>query len=208
MRPKAEQTRFTPPALDTAWLPDDLLPCVEFHGHLCPGLVIGYCATKLAMQRLGIGRAEDEELIAIVENDSCAVDAVQVLTGCTFGKGNLKFLDHGKMAFTFATRRDGRSVRLLYRPQLLPKGQTMPEEHQRAWTIKQLLTHDRLELFEIQDDVLCELPPRAQCYETIWCDACGERTMATRIETIDEKKLCAACRDQTLPIQSNERKPE
>ena len=68
-------------------IPKDLAMAVEFHGHLCPGLTIGYLAAKVGLERLGIGRAEDEELIAIVENDSCAVDAVQVLTGCTFGKG-------------------------------------------------------------------------------------------------------------------------
>ena len=85
-------------------LPDDLKTCVEFHGHLCPGVVIGYCTAKLGMRELSARRAGDEELIAIVENDTCAVDAIQVLTGCTFGKGNLFFRDHGKMVFTFATR--------------------------------------------------------------------------------------------------------
>jgi formylmethanofuran dehydrogenase subunit E len=28
----------------------------------------------------------------------CAVDAIRFLTGCTFGKGNLVHLDHGKNA--------------------------------------------------------------------------------------------------------------
>ena len=32
-----------------------------------------------------------------------AVDAVQVLTGCTFGKGNLIYRPTGKMAFSFLT---------------------------------------------------------------------------------------------------------
>jgi len=85
-------------------LPDDLKQCVAFHGHLCPGLVIGYCAAKLGMRLLAADRSADEELIAIVENDTCAVDAIQALTGCTFGKGNLFFQDHGKMVFTFAVR--------------------------------------------------------------------------------------------------------
>ena len=55
-------------------IPEDLAKAVEFHGHLCPGLVMGYLASKLGLRRIGAGRAEDEELIAIVENDSCAVD--------------------------------------------------------------------------------------------------------------------------------------
>jgi len=37
---------------------------------------------------LGENRAEDEEIVAVVETDACGADAIQVRTGCTFGKGN------------------------------------------------------------------------------------------------------------------------
>ncbi len=76
---------------------------VEFHGHACPGLALGYRAALFALETLG-KRAADEELVAIVENNSCAVDAVQLLTGCTFGKGNLIFRDYGKQVYTFVKR--------------------------------------------------------------------------------------------------------
>jgi formylmethanofuran dehydrogenase subunit E len=75
-------------------LEPDLAEVIRFHGHMCPGLAIGYRAAKIAMERLGSWRAEDEELVAIVENDSCSVDAIQWITGCTFGKGNFFFRDH------------------------------------------------------------------------------------------------------------------
>ncbi len=38
----------------------------------------------------------------------CGVDAIQVLTGCTYGKGNLIHRDLGKMAFSFYRRTDGK----------------------------------------------------------------------------------------------------
>ena len=41
---------------------------------------------------------------SIVENDSCSVDAIQVVTGCTMGKGNLIFKDYGKHVYTFINR--------------------------------------------------------------------------------------------------------
>ena len=47
-----------------------------------------------------------------MENDSCAVDAIQVVTGCTFGKGNLIFFDFGKQSYTFASRDSGEAVRV------------------------------------------------------------------------------------------------
>ena len=54
---------------------------IEFHGHACPGLAIGYRVANLALKELGL-RAKDEELVAIVENNSCAIDAIQfVRTG-------------------------------------------------------------------------------------------------------------------------------
>ncbi len=67
---------------------DDLKKVIAFHGHICPGVAYGYRVAREAIKQLG-RKAKDEELVAIVENDSCAVDAIQVLTGCTFGKGNL-----------------------------------------------------------------------------------------------------------------------
>ena len=59
---------------------------IQFHGHDCPGLAMGYRMATVAMDKLDSFRAEDEEIVAIVENDACGVDALQCVTGCTFGK--------------------------------------------------------------------------------------------------------------------------
>ncbi|MFQ5904802.1 MAG: FmdE family protein, partial [Candidatus Binatia bacterium] len=85
---------------------------VSFHGHLCPGLSLGIKMANRAMELLGVERASDEELVAVVEMDNCAVDGIQLITGCTFGKGNLIFRDYGKVAATFFHRAANRSVRL------------------------------------------------------------------------------------------------
>ena len=77
--------------------------CVEFHGHQCPGLAIGFRASEIAACELGekMSALRDEEIVCVTENDACGVDAVQVITGCTIGKGNLIYRPTGKMAFTF-----------------------------------------------------------------------------------------------------------
>lgn len=92
---------------------DDLKQAVEFHGHLCPGLAIGYRVAKYIREHYP--RSEDEELVCIAENRSCSVDAVQEILGCTAGKGNLIFKDHGKQVFTFFSRDDGRATRIYFR---------------------------------------------------------------------------------------------
>jgi len=178
--------------IDTDNLPADLQECIAFHGHLCPGVVIGYCASKLGMKLLNIDRSEDEEVIAIVENDTCAVDAVQYLTGCTFGKGNFYFRDYGKMVFTFAIRPSGRSVRLRYLGRRPDDYDDIPEDQRRAAQVEFMLASDPSELFDTrQEDI--ELPDAARIHESIECAECGERTMATRIRTERGRPLCIPC---------------
>ena len=88
---------------------------VDFHGHLCPGLAMGIQAAQIALREIG-AHAKDEEVVAVVETDMCGVDAIQFLTGCTFGKGNLIHRDWGKNAFSFFRRSDGRAIRISLRP--------------------------------------------------------------------------------------------
>ncbi|MCD6382832.1 MAG: formylmethanofuran dehydrogenase subunit E family protein, partial [Thermoplasmata archaeon] len=82
----------------------------RFHGHICPGLAVGCVASMIVLQRFP--PSADEELVAVVENDSCSVDAIQVLTGCTFGKGNLFHYDYGKSVYTFYSRGSSKAIRL------------------------------------------------------------------------------------------------
>jgi formylmethanofuran dehydrogenase subunit E len=92
---------------------------IRFHGHMCPGLAIGIRAAEIGLRE--IGRDGDEEIVAVVETDMCGVDAIQYLTGCTFGKGNLIHLDYGKNAFSFYRRADGKSLRVVAKPSILGK---------------------------------------------------------------------------------------
>ena len=179
--------------MEETHLPDDLKQCVAFHGHLCPGVVIGYCAARLGMRELSAQRAGDEELIAIVENDTCAVDAIQVLTGCTFGKGNLFFRDHGKMVFAFASRSSGRSLRLSYRRLSPPGIDTVPENQRRSRQIAFLLASRPEDIFDVRPNALASLPEAARIHESTRCDECGETAMATRIQQVHGRSLCIPC---------------
>ena len=81
--------------MDELIIPEDLKAAITFHGHLCPGLIIGYRAAILAAKELDLHRDKDEELVAVVENDACGLDAIQWMLGCSIGKGNLIFLMSG-----------------------------------------------------------------------------------------------------------------
>ncbi len=178
-------------------IPSDLEGLIEFHGHLCPGLLIGYRAARLALDLLDGERAEDEELFCVVENDSCSVDAVQYLAGCTFGKGNLIFHDYGKQVFTFGIRsKPGRVVRISLKPREFPRGESAAT---REWRIDYLLRSPDQDLFW-KEEVQMELPPAARIFQSVICDKCGEPTMETRVVERSGQKLCIPCSEGWEPV--------
>lgn len=169
-------------------LPSALRDLVRFHGHSCPGLLIGYRAGKIAMDRLGAKRSADEELVAVVENDSCAVDAIQCLTGCTLGKGNLFLRDYGKQVFTVARRPSGRGVRVALRPDAF-------DRRDRKSASRALSVKGDEELFRIER-VTVDLPKEAEIRESVLCEACGEAVMDTRTRKVRGRRVCIPCAEK------------
>jgi formylmethanofuran dehydrogenase subunit E len=190
--------------------PDDFKRCADFHGHVCPGLSIGFKAAKAGMEWLQENRATDEELVTIVETDACGVDAIQVLTGCTFGKGNLIYKDYGKQAFTFLGRDSGKGVRLALKAgvidmpdedrslmQKIREDTATDEEREKFWAghterSKQVLEKSVDELFSIEP-VETDLPSKAKIEPSIPCTLCGEPTMSSKMEEVSGGKLCRSC---------------
>ncbi len=158
--------------------------CVAFHGHSCGGLTIGYKAALLAVELLDIRFSGDEEIVCIAENDACGIDAIQVLLGCTAGKGNLMFHMTGKSAYSFYDRKSGRSVRLLLKQ--APAGMT------RADSFRYFQSKAPGELFTVMDTRL-PLPEPARLFDSYVCEACGETAGANWIRIQGGKKLCLDC---------------
>jgi len=168
----------------------DLVEAIRFHGHMCPGLAIGYRAAKIALEKLGTTRAEDEELIAIVENDSCSTDAVQWLTGCTFGKGNFIFRDYGKQVFTFAIRPTGWAVRIALKMNHMRQEESA--EPDRETKMRHILSAPIEDVFDIKETTIV-LPMPAQIHDSVACENCGEGVMATRTVKLAGRTLCIPC---------------
>ena len=184
-----------------------------FHGHMCPGLAVGIRAAEIALQEIG-PHSHDEEIVAVVETDMCGVDAIQYLTGCTFGKGNLIHRDYGKNAFSFYRRSDGKGIRIVAsrqafatpdpeREALLEKmraGTLSPEEEKRFWELQAALSQEILQapletLFDIKEPPR-EIPKRARIQQSQRCETCGEWVMATRTRQVGDKLLCIPCSEK------------
>jgi formylmethanofuran dehydrogenase subunit E len=189
---------------------DEFKKCLDFHGHLCPGVSIGYRAAKAGLDWLAENRAADEEVVAIVENDACGCDAVQVLTGCTFGKGNFIFKDHGKQVFTFFGRNSGKAVRIALKPDaFIPNERHMElilkmrnneateEDREEFGRLHEQKSYEILErpveaLFKVEP-VSADAPSHARIHSSNPCDRCGEMTMVARLEEVEGKKICRGC---------------
>lgn len=157
---------------------------VEFHGHSCPGLAIGYKAAEVAREKLGIRFSVDEEIVCITENDACGVDAIQVMTGCTFGKGNLIYRGTGKMAFSFFDRKSGDSLRMLAKPF---KGEMSRREKQDY-----ILNSPAEEIFDFMKPGFT-VPEEARLFATVTCEICSEGAPEHKIRLEEGKKVCLDC---------------
>jgi formylmethanofuran dehydrogenase subunit E len=184
--------------------------CEAFHGHVCGGLAIGYRAATAALEWLKEKRAPDEELVAVVETDACCVDAIQVLTGCTFGKGNLIYKDYGKMGFTFFNRLTGQGVRLALKADIsgandrqmalfakLRDGSITDAEQAELDRLGKLRTIEILDtpaadLFSITP-VTETVPDKARIDASHPCACCGEPTMASKLELKGNRQVCRGC---------------
>jgi len=157
---------------------------MEFHGHACPGLAIGVKAVEAAKEKMGITFSADEEVVCVTENDACGVDAVQVLTGCTMGKGNLIYRGTGKMAFSFFNRKNGDSLRMIIKP----FAEEMEREERQAY----ILNTPADEIFNFMKPTF-NLPETARIFNSVICESCGESTPEHKVRLQEGKKVCLDC---------------
>jgi len=183
---------------------------VKFHGHLCPGVTLGYVAAKIAIKELRSGRDIDEQLVAIVENDACGIDAIQAVTGCTIGKGNLILRDHGKQVFTFINRASKDAVRVSLKDReseadpafrelraKVMNGKATPEEAQAMRSMMQaqvdrMLIEPAEKYFDIRH-VSPEIPGKARLFNSVKCSKCGEMVAESRARVQNGGVVCIPC---------------
>lgn len=188
---------------------EDIERSIAFHGHVCPGLMIGIRAAEVCLKEFG--HNDQEPLCCVCETDMCAVDAIQVLTGCTFGKGNLIHKDYGKSAFTFYRKADGAGIRLRL------KRNALGAEHAESVALMKKKMENALSSFEEEQlNQLRErtgkfilntplealfstlepqqfLPRPAKILQTLYCDGCGEGIMESRSRRFAGQTLCIPC---------------
>lgn len=149
--------------------------------------------TIAAMQHLSSIRSEDEELVAIVENDACGVDALQCVTGCTFGKGNLLFHDYGKQVYTIYSRSSRIGARVLFHGSGIPEEVRENKNEFTNW----LLSAPAESILSVESVEIAE-PQPAQIRKSIECAFCGESVMDSRMKDCLGKPACIPCLEKQM----------
>jgi len=185
---------------------------VKFHGHYCPGIAYGYKAAEYALKELFQGRCHDEELVAIVENDACGIDAIQFLTGCTIGKGNLIFRDYAKQVYTFIKRDGSDAIRLVLKDKTsmadLDKrtgelgdkvfSNSATEDEAREFSERRLIVMKKIldlpgeELYDLKH-IKPEIPQKARLFKSVKCAKCGESVAESRARVENGQIVCIPC---------------
>lgn len=185
----------------------------DFHGHLCPELVIGIKACQYALNLLKPAIRAASRFTVVAENESSALDAFQLLLGVTCGNRGLAVLDYGKhnYAFFLPTHREGFRLRL--RP-LSFRGEgeylqlaaelgrdraTLDEVADFQFRLderaRHLLHTDPADLFTVGPAVFRHrMPEMPAAYEV--CAACGEMVLAEKALRRLGKVCCRTCIEQ------------
>ncbi len=195
---------------------------LALHGHKCPAMPLGLRAGAIAMNRLGVERSKDKSLLALVElgDDHCAHcygDGIQMITGCTFGKGNIKQLGYGKFGLTLVDKASGRAVRVVpkaeaqlqtkqtpffqdYRMKGVPPSQ-VPEEVVDP-LIEKVLTAPEEELFTVSEVFDYEVAPKSENFDSFVCDRCGELVVEPYGRIVGDRKVCIPCQEELLALNT------
>lgn len=195
-----------------------LEPGLFFHGHKCPAMPMGLRVGAAAMNRLGVERAKDGQLIALVElgDDHCATcfaDGVQMITGCTFGKGNIRKLHYGKWALTLIDKKTGRAVRVS------PRGEAMKANKQTEFfsqyrekgipasqvpqpvvapLVERVMNSPEDQLLLVSDILAYNWKDPPHSFASFVCDLCGEMTVEPYGRLLGEKRVCIPCREKAV----------
>jgi formylmethanofuran dehydrogenase subunit E len=157
-----------------------------FHGHICPGVALGTIVAKYALER-NFEHSPDEQLVAVVENDNCSVDALQALLGTTFGKGNLIHKDYGKNNYTIYSRKLQKGIRFEMKSSVFAQKSKSRDE-----LVKKILESPANDIFDIHS-VEYDPPFYAKVEESLPCEVCRQPTMSSRLLDYEGTKVCIPC---------------
>ena len=191
---------------------------LALHGHKCPAMPMGLRVGAAAMNALGVERAKDGQLVALAElgDDHCATcfaDGIQTITGCTFGKGNIRKLHYGKWGVTLVEVSSGRAVRVTpkaeamlankqteffkeYREKGIPASLVPPAVVEPL--VQRVLTAPDEALLKVGEIFHYDLPHKPHSFSSLVCDGCGEMVVEGYARIFAGRHVCIPCWERLM----------
>ncbi len=187
----------------------------HYHGHLCPDLAVGYRAAMIGCEQMSLSRKKAHEFFVIAENTTSAIDALQLVTGCTIGNRNFFVKDLGKHVYSFGSLTPGGTETEVLRLGLISlaadighdaelearilsgrASQADCEEYQEAIddAVRRVLSLPESQLFStLRQRVPCPEIPMPSAYAR--CSWCGEVTQIRQQQGRSQEYpvLCLDC---------------
>jgi len=190
----------------------------QFHGHKCPAMPLGLRAGAAAMNKLGVGRAADGQFLALLELGEghyahCFADGIQMITGCTFGKGNIQQLGYGKFGLTLVDRATGRAVRVVpraeaqaaakqtpffkeYRENGIPPSQ-VPQDVVTP-LIDKVMAAPEEEILMLGEVFEYPLPKPLEAFDSFVYERCGDMVVEKYGRVVGAQRVCIPCQRELL----------
>ena len=185
---------------------------MAFHGHKCPAMPLGLRAGAIAMNKLGVERAQDKELKVISETGKghaagCFLDGIMAVTGCTYGKSNIEKLYHNKMAFTLIDVKNEKSVRVTLKPEFFKNTLNSPFVQERKKgvppqdidpmiadpLVEKVLSMPEEAFLTVEEIKPFKIVKKSGVFEAVPCDDCGEMTFVDKLVKTDKGDICLGC---------------
>ncbi len=122
---------------------DDHDLIVKVHGHICPMVLLGARAALAAANEYISNKDIKEQPFGYFRGHGCAVDGIQLFSGCTWGNGNLVLLRGGTFSFVYTSEGAESAVQVTPHPDLLAeirslRGGFMDTERGRLFSTSQI----------------------------------------------------------------------
>ncbi|AFQ44530.1 formylmethanofuran dehydrogenase subunit E family protein [Desulfosporosinus meridiei] len=92
---------------------------IEFHGHTCTEIALGYRVAQIANRELGVSEIFDPMIKVTAYIHSCALDAFQIINRATYGRNSLFVEEQNIHSYVFQTKDNAEKLQITVTPKII-----------------------------------------------------------------------------------------
>jgi formylmethanofuran dehydrogenase subunit E len=190
---------------------------VDFHGHICPELALGSKFCEFVQHLLSENNLEDNNFSVLAENNTSALDAIQILLGVTVGNQRLMIMDYGKHNYTMYSRSKNKGWNFKMKTMAFGDEEDFHRLEEKiinnSAQLEDMVSFQKLidervhqifalspeELFVIEPTQCAQQQPQESTSLYTICSMCGQQVLATRCIERRDRILCLPCFQKEAP---------